>query len=499
MRTKKPSALLLPALAALTTVACTLPTGSLGPAHVTVSSLLSGSGAMRLTDLKAGDGEVTVPLSGDHAAFLSFHSRQAGTDSLAVNIQRSAYQVQSLEAPSADAPFEQRLRDLERKLPPREPSYQLQAATGYAEGDQERFWVIENVSDGELTETEITARARYVGEHCYVFVDEELAAGAMDERIAMIGKTFDEQIFPTNARLFGQPLASGVNGDSRITLLISPAVGSYGQDSTIGYFTLRDLYTPESAPEVPLLERSNRRLMLYISSMVVGRGQPADYLGTIAHELQHLINASQRLFRASGPARPEDLWLDEGLAMYAMEANGYGLGGSGSVVFNHVLAYQLNPGAYSLTDWRLNPEESAYGAVYLFTSYLADRFGEDLLKELVSASDRGVANVEAALAERGATFAKVFSDWTAATMLDDTGLTSDARYQYRRLNMLGRYGDRQLRGVRLSPVTLPNTGALSFKPYSAHYYYVPRGSGGTYRFSLSGEAGQAFGGLVVAP
>ena len=106
MRTKKPSALLLPALAALMTAACTLPTGPLGPAHVTVSSLLSGSGAMRLTGLRAGEGEVAVPLSGDHAAFLSFHAREAGGERLAVNIQRapSAYQLQGLRTPAADAP-----------------------------------------------------------------------------------------------------------------------------------------------------------------------------------------------------------------------------------------------------------------------------------------------------------------------------------------------------------------------------------------------------------
>jgi hypothetical protein len=53
--------------------------------------------------------------------------------------------------------------------------------------------------------------------------------------------------------------------------------------------------------------------------------------------------------------------------------------------------------------------------------------------------------------------------------------------------------------MTLEPVALPNTGALSFKPHSAHYYYVPRGNGGTFRFSINARGAQAFNGLVVAP
>ena len=49
------------------------------------------------------------------------------------------------------------------------------------------------------------------------------------------------------------------------------AVGNYGEDTTIGYFTVRDLFKPEDAPGLPMLKRSNQRLMLYMSSEVVAR------------------------------------------------------------------------------------------------------------------------------------------------------------------------------------------------------------------------------------
>lgn len=479
---------------------CFLPTSVYGTSDMTVASLLTSSGGQaRLVGLTASGGEVAVPLPGDRSTFLMFNSQNGGSERLAVDIQpTAAYKVASA---AAQAPFEPRLRGLEQALreTPLVPGYRLQQATPVRPGTRERFWVIETIQGNQATETEVEARAVYVGQHCYVYLDAQVPDGRLDERIAQIGQTFDEKIFPTNSRLFGSPLASGVNGDPKVTLLISPSVGNYGQDTTIGYFTVRDLFTPGSDPDNPLLRHSNQRLMLYIAGNVVTRGQPADYLGTIAHEFQHLINASQKLFRPQGRAKTEEVWLDEALSMFAMEANGYGLTGDGAVVVNHVQAFQRLAPQYSLTDWRLNPDESAYGAAHLFSFYLVDRFGERILKDLVGSAQIGLANLGTQLNARNTSFEQVFNDWTAANLLDDTGLTDDPRYQYKGLSMLGTYGGKKLRGMSLEPVTLPNTGALSFKPYSAHYYYVPRGHGGSFKFNLTSRGAQSFNGLVVAP
>lgn len=494
-------------LAAFALAGCLFPTGLGAPQDTSVGALLANNASGRLVSLKSGASGVSVPFSANRSAFFTINAqtRNSGSVQVAITQTGSAYKTASLSEPALTGAggaesFEPRLRGWEapmRALKPA-PRYRTAQTGGYALGAEERFWVIADMERAVPGEVQVTAKAAYVGEHCYVFVDDKLDAGALAAKIQLMGQAFDTQIFPTNSRLFGSPVASGVNGDARITLLVSPAVGNYGEDTTIGYFTVRDLFKPEDDPSLPLLKRSNQRLMLYMSSYVVSRGQAPDYLGTIAHEFEHLINASQRLF-ATGAKNTEDVWLDEGLAMYAMEANGYGLGGSGGVVYSHVAAYQASPERYSLTNWKLNPDESAYGAVYLYTTYLVDRFGEDILKQLITSPAVGVANVQGVLGTHDTSFEQVFEEWTAANMFDHTGVSDDPRFNYKSINMLGTYGGRRLRGLTLSPVRVPNVGQLDFKPYSARYYYVPRPTPGEFSLSLTAEEPQRFGGWVITP
>lgn len=493
------------AAALLTAPACQPPTATDTGADLTVGSLLLGTGNAKLVQLRAGN-ETTID-TGEQRGLLAVSSQSGGAEraSVSVSAARGFKLLETPEFPALPAlpGFEGRLRNWEAPLlalkPDVKTTYKLLEAPRYHVGDGEDFWVIADIAGQESTEIQVPARAAYVGEHCYVFVDDQVGPGTLDARVDQIGRAFDTQIFPTDARLFGAPLAQGVNGDPRISLLISPVVGNYGKDTTIGYFTLRDLFAPGSDPTNPVLKRSNQRLMLYVSPYVVSRGQPSDYLGTIAHELQHLINASQRLFRdRSRQAKTEDLWLDEGLSMFAMEANGYGLGSDGSVVFNHVAGYLAEPGAYSLTDWAANPGESGYGAVYLFTTYLAERFGEPILGELVASPQTGVQNVHTRLAARGTSFRQVFDDWVLANLLDDTGMSADPRHQYRNLSLLGTYGSRRLRGLRLERLGSPGRAALDLKPYSARYFLLPRTPDGPLSVGLGG-AGNAFSGFLVVP
>lgn len=499
MGTRHTATAMLVALTALSTVGCTFP-GMIGATNdFTVASLLANNApGSRVINLKGAQGAVSVPLSANRSAFFALNAqgRATSTVQVAITPSASAYHTAGLEGGTPD--FETRLRAWEAPMRAVQPAkrYHAAQAAGYRVGDEEKFWVIADMDGTTSGETQVSARAAYVGDHCYVFVDK--AFNADDSRIQLMGKTFDAQIFPTDSRLFGNPVASGVNGDPKISLLVTPAVGNYGKDTTIGYFTVRDLFTPEDDPTQAVLQHSNRRLMLYMSSYVVSKGQPADFLGTMAHEFEHLINASQRIF-STGAKTTEDVWLDEGLAMYAMEANGYGLGGAGGVVFSHVAAYQAQPERYSLTNWDIDPDQSAYGAAYLFTTYLVDRFGESILKKLVTSPSVGVANLQGVLGTYDTTFEQVFEDWTAANLFDHTGVSTDPRFNYKSINMLGTYGGHRLRGLSLDPVSVPNTGAVGLKPYSAHYFYVPRASTGAYSFALTGDGTQRYGGWLIAP
>ena len=56
---------------------------------------------------------------------------------------------------------------------------------------------------------------------------------------------------------------------------------------------------------------------------------------------------------------------------------------------DHVKRYQQEPGDFSLVDWDGNPDGIGYGPVYLFMVYLADRFSESIIKDIVTS--KGIA------------------------------------------------------------------------------------------------------------
>ena len=81
----------------------------------------------------------------------------------------------------------------------------------------------------------------------------------------------------------------------------------------------------------------------------------------------------------------------------------------------------------SLIDWPVNDPARSYGVTYLFMSYLAERFGEELLGAIVAEPRNGVAGVDDALADVGVDgdFADVWARWTVGNYA-----ASDERYAY---------------------------------------------------------------------
>jgi hypothetical protein len=492
-------ALLLASLLA----ACAAPPGAVGPT-LTLGGLGEGQPAQVVT-MASGQRDLTLALSPNRPALLAlaFPSNRVGT--LIVDARLEGQPAAGLPplgfgltAREDEAiPFELQLRRHEARLPrrPRHPGYRLQAAADAQLEDRERFWVIARSDEqGNLTDRQIETRVAYVGSHCVVVTDTRLDT-RLDDRAKELGTTFDSSIYATDTRIFGEPTGPAAG---RTTLLISPEVGDRGRDTTIGYFTVRDLLAREQPGGDAGLDmaHSNQRPILYLSSNVVGRGRTADYLGTVAHEFEHLLNASHKLAASTSQLIQEDTWLDEGLAMYAMQANGYGLGSDASVLFDHVAGYLRAPATYSLTNWELNPQESGYGVSYLFLTYVADRFGEQVLGELARASDTGMGNVEARLKAHDAQPDQVFQDWVGATLIDGTGMSSEPRYDYASIDLMGSYGRRRLRGVTVMPLLAPKSGRLNLLPYSANYLLVHGSQEASYTVSLTGASVQT---LVLTP
>ena len=419
---------------------------------------------------------VELGLIGEDASGLAYQSGPRG------------YHVLGRAEGDAHIAFRRWQAGLELPAPDPAPRYAVRQAAGLARGTSLSFWVITSFTGDTFKEKQITAKVQEVGAHCYVVVDQDTLANPLEAspiatKAKEIARVFDEAIYPTNTRLFGSEPNPGVDNDPRIFILLSPAVGNYGSDPTLGYFSQRDEYAPK--PDSPaVIKRSNVKEMLYVSARVVLEGSSDDYLGTIAHEFQHMINFNQKVLVGKNRAS-DDLWIDEGMAMYAIEANGYGLRAGGAVLGNHVKRFMMEPEAFSLVDWKGNPEGIGYGPVYLFMVYLADRFSESIIKEVVTSAKTGVKNFDEVLGKRGLSLARVYHDWAMANLLDGLPQVDNPHHEYASLQMRGLNGATSLPGFDTAPLDLPGRERLTLRPYTTRYFRLPDGLLAP-RFTLTG-------------
>jgi immune inhibitor A len=253
------------------------------------------------------------------------------------------------------------------------------------------------VHDDDSQETFLVeAELRYKTEHLYMWV--ERGVGIEQSRLERAADTFEDQIYPVNRAFFGSEWTPGVDGDPHLSVLHAKRIGS----GVAGYYWSADEYPAEVRPD------SNQMEMFYINADNANVGS-AFYLGTLAHEFQHMIHWYND--------RNEETWLNEGMSELASLINGFDPGGSD-------YSWSLRPDT-QLNSWSDDESRSAhYGGAYLFAAYLLDRFGEDLTKAVVAHPENGIASVDAALADSGTdlTFTDVFADWLVAVYLDDPGL-----------------------------------------------------------------------------
>ena len=178
---------------------------------------------------------------------------------------------------------------------------------------------------------------------------------------------------------------------------------------------------------------------------VNGNARSADYVrrastATLAHEFQHLINASRRIY-VNDASDFEETWLDEGLSHVAEELSFYAASGlapgenlditrlrSSQAILDAVNEYQVNNLSRYASYLRApqanspvapNDSLATRGATWAFLRYAADRRGGDqaqLWSALVNSTTSGVANLQAAL---GADPLPWLRDWSVSTYADD--------------------------------------------------------------------------------
>jgi immune inhibitor A len=251
-------------------------------------------------------------------------------------------------------------------------------------GTRTSFWVLE--VDGPKMR-EVTATLQHVSDTALWYVADPI--DITDRDLQTAANAFDTRVLPEVLRLISPDLEL----PGKITILNASTPG------LAGYFSSYDTL-PSAA-----FKFSNQRVMMVMNGSDV---RSERYLGTLAHELQHLTQWH------IDPT--EESWVSEGLAEF--------VAGSLELPKLPLDSYFDNPGV-SFSTWPEDPGQSipAYAAGSLFFTYLHDQLGLDAIQQIVSEPLDSVDGIAAIFEDRPRDFPTFFGDWLAANVARATNGT----------------------------------------------------------------------------
>jgi len=275
-----------------------------------------------------------------------------------------------------------------------------------------------------LDRSQLPATLRVIGENIYFYVENDYwnklngsYRNSLRETLKDLADDFDRVIYPKERAAFGSEWNPGIDGDQKITVLITQLVNSAG-----GYINTFDEY-PRSQ-----ISNSNEREMIYLNTISIFSPKNKAFL---AHEFQHLISFYQKTVLYG---LEEEVWLNEARSEYAPTICGYNDIYSGSYLADRVDAF-LDESSDSLTEWKNKVAD--YGVTSLFLHYLVDHYGLEILTQMTLNNQIGIASINQALADLDYTesFADIFADWAVANYLNDCQISdpstgSENKYCY---------------------------------------------------------------------
>jgi hypothetical protein len=278
--------------------------------------------------------------------------------------------------------------------------------------------------------------------------------GFTTEDFQNFGTTFDTLVYPVDTLNFGAP--TDIDKNQHVILFFTRAVNELTPPSQNfyvgGFFFSRDLFPTTTAGTVEGCATSNFAEMFYLlvpdpTGIVNQNVRTADFVrtvtvGTLAHEFQHLINASRHLY-VNGSTSFEDTFLDEGLAHEAEELTFYrasGLTPGQNITYQVIQSSQKTQVAFdnlgvqnfqrfrefltnTLTNspYANNANITTRGAIWSFLRYAADRHAgteSQLWFQLANppAGIHGVSNLTRAITPDLGAWVR---DWSVSNYADD--------------------------------------------------------------------------------
>jgi len=458
----------------------------------------------------------------------------------------SAEEAVAPSAPTLDRAFERALRARERaELSPRiavartTMRARTSASSTGLSPEPRRVALPSTVQVGDMVTVNVNgvenctnpiyhrARVTAIGTHSIVLADSlNPPGGFTDADYARYGARFDSLVYPLDVSTFGEPTDIDKNG--KIGLIFTLEVNRLtpsGSAVFVGGFTFsRDLFPVTATDRAQACAGSNEGEFFYLMApdplgRVNGNRRTAGFVDTnttavIAHEFQHLINSSRRLY-INNANDFEEPWLDEGLAHIAEELLFYheaGLTPRANLDSPDIEASQQRATAFNLdmtgggntTRYRgylFNPSRSSpyaaddslntRGASWNFLRYLADRAAAsdgNLFFRLANGPATGMANLQNVF---GKDIPTQLRDWATSHAVDDVAAVSPA-LQQPSWNWHSIYSTLYIRyPLQPTPLVEGTASSGSIVAGGAAYYRFSVPAGGSATLSLGGASRSA--------
>lgn len=386
--------------------------------------------------------------------------------------------------------------------------------------------VIVNVNGLDACDNPTNHKARVVaiGTHATILADvNNPVNGFTDADYQRYATRFDTLVYPLDTDAFGAP--TDIDGNGHVGLIFTSEVNKLtppDQDSFVGGFTYsRDLFPLVDTPQAQGCPASNFGEFFYLMApdplgTINGNVRTAGFVDTnttavIAHEFQHLINASRRIYVNSADSF-ESTWLDEGLAHIAEELLFYRDAGDAprsNLTAADIRATERVRGSFNLnmagnagryrsyllassssSPYASNDSLPTRGAAWSLLRYLADQTGSTdgtTFFKLVNSTTHGIANVTAVF---GANFTTYVRDWSVSNAVDDVA-TSEVALQQPSWDWHDIYGAIYVN----APFPLQSQGMANTTPYTgtvraggATYFTVGVPTNGKATLTLAGKS-----------
>jgi hypothetical protein len=300
----------------------------------------------------------------------------------------------------------------------REDSYLRQKINKfyYDINDTESFWALdldEDQDDYSKAYYQLEATLVAISSHSYIFVENSFVSRYEGETGPgkALSESFDE-VYEREVPFFGSP--SDVDNNGKIIVLILNV--KVNSNNVAGFFSPLNWF-PRSEDPSEIDFYSNHADLIYIDTDHVSDSG----LATLAHEFQHLIQFNMD--------DSENVWLDEGLSMFAEKLTGHD--NTISDYINNFNGFGSNIDI-SLTYWQYEDLDH-YGASYLFLLYLSDRFGTNIVSQISNdVVKTGMDSIEDILKSYDSQLRlrEIFQDWAISLAINDDQFDPYFFYNY---------------------------------------------------------------------